>query len=323
MSETTEPTPPANPGIDALVEVLDRTVASADIQNLLFQRLVTSGDVIPSRIPAPLNITEIGGYLNLLESLGETETRSQMIASVLGVSGPLPAAGLPAGPVLFFSAITNHRPDGPAQPSIPTEIKARSDLIAGLTAALATIADKGCSVPLLGAPAGLPPVGSTIDDDGVLTAIGRQIRVVPAAALVDPDTDPVAVARPDAGGDLRVVARQLDIGAPNAGDVVAANWVAFTCDAAACTESTAQRTFLDVEPILATAGWHHPTPTAPVTIGDQGRWDRFTNITGLVAGETSLGEELRQLYTDTQIAASAVRDRLTHVWDGEKFTSTA
>mgnify|MGYP001175444892 FL=1 len=63
MDDTTE-TPVEDPvasAVEALIDVLDRTIGSADMQDLLLQRLVTSGDVIPSRIPAPLNITEIGG----------------------------------------------------------------------------------------------------------------------------------------------------------------------------------------------------------------------------------------------------------------------
>src|SRR5690606_34717294 len=135
MDDTTE-TPVEDPvasAVEALIDVLDRTIGSADMQDLLLQRLVTSGDVIPSRIPAPLNITEIGGYLNLLEGLGADELRSQTLASILGVAGPLPAAGLPTSPILFFAEVPNHRPAGPAQPSIPVEIRVRSDFVAALS----------------------------------------------------------------------------------------------------------------------------------------------------------------------------------------------
>lgn len=319
MDETIETPAVTSPAVDALIEVLDRTIGSAEIQALLLQRLVTSGDVIPSRIPAPLNITQIGGYLNLLEEMGASDLQSQVLASVLGVAGPLPAAGLPTGPSLFFTTLANHRPPGAAQPAIPTEIRLRSDLAPGVTTVLADVAQKGAALPLIGAPAGLVPVGATVDDDIVLAAVGRQVRIVPAAALADPDVDPVAVARPDAGGDLRVVARLIDDTAPDAGAVTAADWVAVTCDATACTESTASRRYLEIEPMLAAVGWHHPVPTAPVSLDDQGRWDRFDNVTGLIAGETTLGDELRLLFTDAQIVASALRDRLHHRWDGSRF----
>jgi hypothetical protein len=315
--------PSAGVAVDALLEVLDRTVGSAQIQELLLQRLVTSGDVIPSRIPAPLNITEIGGYLNLLEGMAADDLRSQMLASILGVAGPLPASGLPTAPILFFASTINHRPAGAAQSTIPLEIRIRSDLTAGLSGVFDQIAAKGAALPILGAPPGLPPLGDDVDDDMLLAAIGRQIRIVPATALTDPDADPVAVARPDGGGDLRVVARVIDDTAPEVGDVVAADWTAFTCDADACTESTASRRYLEIEPLLAAAGWHHGVPSAPVSLGDQGRWDRFDNVTGLISGETTLGDELALLYTDSQLAASSVRTRLQDLWDGTRFVEAS
>ena len=74
-----------------------------------------------------------------------------------------------------------------------------------------------------------------------------------------------------------------------------------------------------MEPILATVGWHHPVPTAPISLGEQGRCDRFTNVAGLIAGETTLGDELRQLVTEADILASALRTRVDHRWDGTAF----
>lgn len=311
--------------VEALVEVLDKTITpeTAQAQALLLQRLVTTGDVIPSRIPAPLNITEIGGYLNLLEWAGESDLREQVLASILGVSGPFPATGFPSAPTVHFASVANHRPEGDAQPTIPTTIRIRDDLRSGVTNALAEIAEHGAALPLLGAPAGLPSVGGAEPtDDDVLAAIGRLVRVVPASALTDPDVDPVALARPDGGSDLQVVARVIDDTAPRAGEVLPAAWEAFTCDAAACTSDSADRRYLEVEPILAGVGWHHPVPTDPVSLGDQGSWDRFTNVTGMIAGETTLGAELRLLYTAEQITASSLRDRLDDTWDGQWFGAT-
>lgn len=70
-----------------LVEILKQEASeeAAKIRNLMMKRIATEGTVIASRIPAPRNITEVGGYLNLLASLGEDEMRRQMIASALGV----------------------------------------------------------------------------------------------------------------------------------------------------------------------------------------------------------------------------------------------
>ena len=94
-------------------------------------------------------------------------------------------------------------------------------------------------------------------------------QVGPAAALSDPDTDPVAVARPAAGGGPRVVPRVADPTALGAGDVAAADWDAFAVDAAGCAVSTASRAYLEVE-LLAAVGWHHPVPTDPVSSSGQG-----------------------------------------------------
>ena len=41
-----------------------------------------------SRIPPPRNVSEIGGYFNLLSSLNETTMREQALAGILGVAGP-------------------------------------------------------------------------------------------------------------------------------------------------------------------------------------------------------------------------------------------
>ena len=72
---------------DALVLALTEVIKGAtspeiqSAQAMLLRRLATQGDVIPSRIPAPRNITEVGGYLNLLETLGETRMRRDMLGS--------------------------------------------------------------------------------------------------------------------------------------------------------------------------------------------------------------------------------------------------
>ena len=48
-------------------------------------------------------------------------------------------------------------------------------------------------------------------------------------------------------------------------------------------------------------------------------WARLTNITGLVAGTTKLGDELGLLYTPSLIAASAFAPALGYTWDGSNF----
>jgi hypothetical protein len=80
----------SDPIIAALVKILE-TGTSPQIlalQVALLRRLLLQGDVSPSRIPAPRNISEIGGYINLLTDLGLTSTRTESIAAALGVAPP-------------------------------------------------------------------------------------------------------------------------------------------------------------------------------------------------------------------------------------------
>jgi hypothetical protein len=53
----------------------------------ILQRIAEESEVKPTRMPAPRNITELGGYYNLLAKLEKekTEMRMKMIASVLGI----------------------------------------------------------------------------------------------------------------------------------------------------------------------------------------------------------------------------------------------
>lgn len=310
---------------EALSEIL-RTSSSPEIlqaQQLLLQRLALQGDVFSSRIPQPKNITEVGGYLNLLARLGEAEVRSQALAAALGVAGPNPMPGLhPTGGALFDVLRSNDRPPGEAQTSIPVQYSIRNDFAAAFDAALTTIHESGCLLPLLGfAPVGLPAVapGSAELPGDLLLYLGRVLRLMPTAALRDPDQDALALAREDGETTLQVVARQVDSGAPNAASVATASWVAWTCDATTCTESTDDREYLPLAPVLNAAGWHQEEPDAPESLGSAGEWWRWTNTTGLVPGVTRYGDELSQRFTAQQIAASSLRDALDHVWSGEAF----
>ena len=53
----------------------------------ILQRIAEESEVKPTRIPAPMNITEVGGYYNLLAKLEKekTEMQMKMIASALGL----------------------------------------------------------------------------------------------------------------------------------------------------------------------------------------------------------------------------------------------
>ena len=58
----------------------EETVA---LRNLILKRIATESDIRQARIPAPLNITEIGGYFNLLKK--DEAMRKQFLATVLGL----------------------------------------------------------------------------------------------------------------------------------------------------------------------------------------------------------------------------------------------
>src|SRR5689334_4336854 len=90
--------------IQALTSIINEYNApeAQQLRLLLLRRLALSGDVIPSRIPAPLNITEVGGYLNLLDSLGAQDLKLDVVASILGVASPSIVRTLPGEPPLFF-----------------------------------------------------------------------------------------------------------------------------------------------------------------------------------------------------------------------------
>jgi len=332
MAETTTATVDTDAALgrvlDVLVELM-RTGTRPDVleaQRVLLERLAHQGDVFPSRVPAPLNITEVGGYLNLLESLGQESIRSGAIASALGIAGPPPPATAVGAVPVGFVDTANDRPAGPAQASIPPTLTIRADFHAPLLAALGSIHAAGCALPLRAArpalPASQPGVTpASLDLDAVLDALGRALSVFPGTLLVDPAVDPLAVARLEtpAASPLRLVARELDGGTT----VDAASWVAKRASATTVVDDPpASRRYLDVAPLLEAAGWGHPAPLqAPVSRSEPGTLARFVNVTGLVAGETTLGAELGLLYAPAAIARSALSSFTAWTWDGAAFAA--
>src|ERR1700694_3280193 len=312
--------------VNAMIDVL-KTATSPEMmqaQQILMRRLALAGDLIPSRMPAARNITEVGGYLNLLETTDQPELRAQVLASVLGVAGPNPPLGwIPTAPALFYATRPNDRPAGPAQAAIPVEFSIRSDFATAFDAALKEIHDRGCALPMLSPNRTLPQaVSGGPPPSDLLRYIGRTLELVPSAALIDPDNDPLALARITAGGDLQVVSRQRDPTAPNAAQVPNQNWTAWKCDAAACQEVAGNRTYLSLATDLNAAGWYQPKPTVPASLAQPGSWARWTNITGLVSGVTRFADELGMLFSASEIATSSLRERLAWKWNGIDFTAT-
>jgi hypothetical protein len=317
--------------VDTLVELMKSGVRPdvLEAQRLLLQRLANQGDVFPSRVPAPRNITEVGGYLNLLELCGQGDMRSSAVASALGVAGPAPGGESLAGAVpVGFVDMANDRPAGPAQASIPPLLRIRADFHAPLFAALNALHASGCQLPLRSPRATLPAsqpgvTPASLDMATVMAALGRTLEVFPGTVLVDPTVDPLAVARPAAPvtEPFRLVARELDGGAL----VTEASWVAKRASSTATADDpAAPARYLEVAPLMLAAGWNHPAPPAPpLNSTDRGTLVMFTNLTSLIAGETTLGAELGLLYTPAAIARSAFAQFTAFTWDGTTFIAPA
>ena len=72
--------------MDALTEII--MSESSDDMKAILQRVANEVANVTPRMPAPLNITEIGGYYNLLNRMGQEETltmRKRLVATALGI----------------------------------------------------------------------------------------------------------------------------------------------------------------------------------------------------------------------------------------------
>jgi hypothetical protein len=260
----------------------------------------------------------MGGYVNLLGTLGLTDARSQMLASALGIAGPSPALGtLGEQPPIAWLTLPNDRPIGPQQGSISLSLQVRADFAPALQAAIQALHDQGCALPLLSPLQVLPPATAAAPTD-ILPLIGRTIWLAPGQALVNPDTDALAVAQL-AAGPWQPVSRAASAGpipvAPQA-------WSAQTCTPSACTVSpppAAGRAFVPLGPVLANAGFVQTTPGAAPANALDYAWSRFDNLTGLVPNVTTFGGELALLWPQAVIAASSVVNLLGLTWNGTTF----
>lgn len=289
-------------------------------QSILMRRLALEGDVVGSRIPPPKNISEIGGYLNLLGTLGETAMREQTLAGVLGVAGPTPALGFQSAQPLSMVSLPNDRPAGTAQPSLPLSILVRSDFSNAFLGAMQTLHAQGAMLPCSGPAAiALPPggPGSVVPSD-LLLYLGRVLTLATSAALIAPVSDPLVLARiTGSGAPFQIAANVLSAGSVA---VAAANYDALQISGAAITTvALPPQSLVMVAPLLANAGFYPASPfPVPATPTDSA-WATLTNITGLVDGTTAYGDELALLYPPSVIAASALAPALAYVWNGTTF----
>jgi hypothetical protein len=299
---------------------------------------------VPSRVPPPLNITEIGGYVNLLTNLKQTDMLSQVLAGILGVAGPNPPLGwIETATPLSFVPMTNDRPAGPAQPTLPVIVPIRSDFLGPLQAALQGLHDQGCLVPFLSGPSYLPSSGSNgMPPADPLPYIGRALNLAPATALVDPATDPLALVRTQGStGPFEIAARSFSSegpppppgggggpppppggGPPVPPSVPVANYEALQCTASACNPvALVGAPLVLLSAALASAGFYPVSPPSQPANTSDTSWARLTNVTGLTAGVTKLGDELALLYSWDTIAGSVFSGALGWTWNGTQFVS--
>jgi hypothetical protein len=250
--------------------------------------------------------------------------RSQVLAGILGVAGPNPPLGwLSTVTALSFVAMTNDRPNVAAQPTLPITVPVRSDFVGPLRSAIQSLHDQGCQVPFLGGPSTLPmsAVNASPPADP-LPYLGRVLVLASATALVNPASDVLVLARTQGSADaFQIAARASGTGSAT---VVAANYDAIQCSATSCaTIALPGAKLVYLSPILATAGFYPAAPLPMPASGTDTAWSRLTNITGLVAGTTKLGDELALLYSWSDIANSVFASILGWVWNGTKFAMPA
>jgi hypothetical protein len=282
--------------------------------------MALEGDVVPSRIRAPNTITEIAGFINLLGTLNQNAMLSQMLAGVLGVAGPTNAAGwVTPNPVHALRMMLNDRPDGPGQATLPTVVPLRSDFAYSWLTALKSLHDQGCFLPLLGGPNSLPTMvlDPTIPVDP-MPYLGRVMILANSMALNNPATDPIVLARAAGSSDLFQVTAN-SIGTATTA-VTPANYdVLQATSTGVQTVSLTGASLVYVNPILANAGFYPASPWPQPASASDTAWAKYTNISGLIPGQTRLGDDLSSLYTWTSIAASIFSSMTSFVWNGTAF----
>jgi len=309
--------------VGTLVNTLNAATSpdALEAQNILMRRLALEGDVVGSRVPPPRNITEIGGYMNMLPELKEGAMREQALAGILGVAGPVQAQGfIEQTTPLSMVAIANDRPAGAAQPSIPTNVFVRSDFVSSVQAAVKALHAQGGTLPLTGPSVlTLPPGGpGAVMPANVLAYLGRTLTLAPAAALANATTDPLALIRASGTTDPFAVAANAINPATN--PVTPANYDAL--QASATTTTTVPLTaasFIPLAPVLSAAGFYQASPPPQPASSLDTSWAVFSNVTGLVVGHTILGDELTLLHQPSTIAASVFAALLNTVWNGVTF----
>ena len=316
----------ADPAGDALLLALTDAIRSAtgpemqQAQALLLRRLATESEVIPGRSPSPKNVTEVGGWYNLLTDLGETGLRRELVTSVLGLpDDPFPSGiGGAALPPMRLQTLPNDQPAGDAAGTVPLSVSVRSDLATGLQAALDTVHAAGGVLPLWQPALALPTGTSLTPMPDPLPYLGREVWLAPTAALTDPATDSLVLGRAstDAGTGYRVGIRVTPPAAP------LLDWSGLVWDSVGgvfVEREIGTIGLLALETATAGSAFQGaPVTTSPASRADL-TWARLRAVSGLLPGVTELGDELALLWTPDQIANSVFGTHTDAVWDGTAF----
>jgi hypothetical protein len=316
----------ADPAGDAVLLALTEVIKGAtspqiqEAQAMLLRRLATQGDVIPSRIPAPLNITEVGGYFNLLTILQEMEMRREMLGAALGLATMPRVPAVALAPPMALTDLPNDRPAGPVGDTVPLSVGARADLADGVRRLQAGVHAGNGLVPLWSPAVVLPRGAAGAPPPDPLPWLGREVWLAPTAALVDPETDTFVLGR--AAGDARPgfeVGIRVD---PGTAGAATTDWTALVWDElgqAFVARQVEDVTALPLSVALEGTSFRaRSLAVAPAGRGDY-TWARLRSIAGLVPGVSRLGDELALLWPSDQIEASIFAEHLDRIWDGDEF----
>jgi len=306
--------------VEALIDVL-KTSNDPEIiktQQMLLRRLATSGDLTMSRNPAPKNITDVGGYLNLLDT--DPAMKKTFISSLLGIPTPLDELEWTLDePSIPYVSIDNNRPAGAAQASLPLTLKMRFDFSDHFIKARKKLNQLNCQLPLVADQPQLPSSVLITDQLDMLQLMGRKLDIMPGTLLVNPEEDPIAIAKleSDNGTYYQLVLREQG----ETQNVEEKSWVTLKLENGVIKEQApANRRYKPIETIMAEAGWYIKDKTQiPTSLTDLGGFDSFINTTGLIKDKTKVVHELDLLYTGHAITTSKLVDQLNSIWNGEKF----
>jgi hypothetical protein len=155
-----------------------------------------------------------------------------------------------------------------------------------------------------------------------LPYLGRVLLLASATALADPANDPLVLARSAGSADpFAVAARSL---ANATTPVTTADYDALQATPAGIAPvALTGAPLVYVGPVLAQTGFQFATPPAQPTSTADTAWARLTNMTGLIVGQTKLGDELSSLYPWADVTGSVFAGALSWRWDGETFAPPA